>query len=634
MNFNDMRISRKLIVAFAVILSVFVLSSLAVHGSLMGNLEAANKNNRSYHNSDSLNDTLAAVVEQQNALRGFAASGDAAFLDTYAKSGAEADDRLAAFRSGTTRPEQRQHADELKAAIEEWRTASQGQVALLRDPTTIDQGRTEVTSLRLTQVRAVWDKMNDVQDGLVAQRWAAQQKSIAEARRTLLLGAAVAVIAAAAMAWLLSRAIAAPVSAMTSAMNRLAGGDNAVAVPAVGRRDEVGQMAAAVVAFKDAALEKLRLEGEGAEHRAAAEAERGRNAEAQAIAARQQAVVVEALAGGLARLSDGDLTFRIEAAFAPDYEQLKADFNATVTTLQQTMTVIGGNTTAMRSGAGEISQAADDLSRRTEQQAASLEETAAALDEITATVKRTAEGADRARTVVGTATTDAEASGQIVARAVEAMGQIEASAAEIGQIIGVIDEIAFQTNLLALNAGVEAARAGDAGRGFAVVASEVRALAQRSAEAAREIKALIHASTAQVAHGVELVGETGQALARIVGQVREITGTVAEIAASAQEQATGLAQVNTAVNQMDQVTQQNAAMVEQSTAASHALAGEAAELAKLMARFRTGAAPAQASPLARPPARSPAAHAPARTARGGAAVRLAAAPSTESWEEF
>jgi methyl-accepting chemotaxis protein len=632
MNFNDMRISRKLIAAFAVILSVFVLSSLAVHGSLMDNLEAANKNNRSYHNSDALNDTLAAVVEQQNALRGFAASGDAAFLDTYAKSGAEADDRLATFRSSTTRPEQRQHADELKAAIEEWRTASQAQIALLRDPATVDQGRALIPTLRLKNVRAVWGVMNDVQDGLVAQRWAAQQKSIAQARRTLLLGGVAALAAACAMAWLLSRAIAAPVAAMTSAMNRLAGGDNTVAVPAVGRGDEVGQMAAAVAAFKDAALEKLRLEGESAEHRAAAEAERGRNAEAQAVAARQQAVVVEALAGGLARLSDGDLTFRIEAAFAPDYEQLKADFNATVATLQQTMTVIGGNTTAMRSGAGEISQAADDLSRRTEQQAASLEETAAALDEITATVKRTAEGADRARTVVGTATTDAEASGQIVARAVEAMGQIEASAAEIGQIIGVIDEIAFQTNLLALNAGVEAARAGDAGRGFAVVASEVRALAQRSAEAAREIKALIHASTAQVAHGVELVGETGQALARIVGQVREITGTVAEIAASAQEQAVGLAQVNTAVNQMDQVTQQNAAMVEQSTAASHALAGEAAELAKLMARFRTGAAPAQAQ--TRPSARPQMAHAPARTVRGGAAVRLAATPSAESWEEF
>src|SRR5690606_31894959 len=248
--------------------------------------------------------------------------------------------------------------------------------------------------------------------------------------------------------------------------------------------------------------------------------------------------------------------------------------------------------------------------------AASLEETAAALDEITATVNRTADGARQASRVVQTARNEAEASGAVVSDAVAAMTAIEQSSNQIGAIIGVIDEIAFQTNLLALNAGVEAARAGDAGRGFAVVASEVRALAQRSADAAKEIKTLITASGRQVEQGVALVGQTGQALGRIVAEVAEIDGLMSEISASAQEQATGLQQVNTAVNQMDQVTQQNAAMVEESTAASHSLAQEADVLAASVARFKV----AQAAPVR--------AAAPKPVAREQVAVLAAVEPAT------
>jgi methyl-accepting chemotaxis protein len=254
------------------------------------------------------------------------------------------------------------------------------------------------------------------------------------------------------------------------------------------------------------------------------------------------------------------------------------------------MRAVATSASAIQSGAREISTASDDLSRRTEQQAASLEETAAALDEITATVKKSAEGAKHAREVVGAADTDAKNGAVVVKQAVEAMDAIAHSSGQIGQIIGVIDEIAFQTNLLALNAGVEAARAGEAGRGFAVVASEVRALAQRSADAAKEIKGLISTSTSQVDMGVKLVAETGQALERIISQVSEINTVVAEIASGAQEQATGLAQVNTAINQMDQTTQQNATMVEESTAASHSLSQETSQLSGLIGRFQTGAA--------------------------------------------
>ena len=297
---------------------------------------------------------------------------------------------------------------------------------------------------------------------------------------------------------------------------------------------------------------------------------------------------VSELGAGLARLAENDLEHRIDEPFGPSFEDLRVDFNRSLEKMQNTILKIAGNTTAIQSGTQEIFAASDDLSRRTEQQAASLEETAAALNEITETVKKSAEGASHARAVVAAADSDAKKSAVVVRQAVEAMEAISKSAHQISQIIGVIDEIAFQTNLLALNAGVEAARAGDAGRGFAVVASEVRALAQRSAEAAKEIKELISASTSQVSQGVELVTETGKSLERILTQVTDINAVVTEIAAGAREQATGLEEVNTAINQMDQVTQQNAAMVEETTAASHALSQETAQLADLVSQFRVG----------------------------------------------
>jgi methyl-accepting chemotaxis protein len=393
----------------------------------------------------------------------------------------------------------------------------------------------------------------------------------------------------------------------------------------------------------------------------AAENERAENDARRKANEEEQAMVVGAVAEQLGRLARGDLTASIDADFAGAYRQLKEDFNAAVGSLREAMASIADATGAIDAGSHEISGASDDLSKRTEQQAASLEETAAALDQITATVRRTADGAQQASAVVTTARQEAVRSGDVVSGAVAAMGEIEKSSTEISQIIGVIDEIAFQTNLLALNAGVEAARAGDAGRGFAVVASEVRALAQRSAQAAKEIKSLISTSGDQVKTGVNLVGQTGKALGAIVEKVAEIHGLVGEISASAQEQATALGEVNTAVNQMDQMTQQNAAMVEQSTAAARALRGEAGRLSSLVGRFDAGArtrppetraysaaqapraAPSYAAPLAAvPPAPAPAREIPdldnpvhaarARLAsfgRGGAA----AAPS-QDWEEF
>jgi methyl-accepting chemotaxis protein len=347
---------------------------------------------------------------------------------------------------------------------------------------------------------------------------------------------------------------------------------------------------------------------------------------------------VDSLAKAMARFASGDLSTQIEGWFSTEYKGVRMDFNQAMEAMHTTMQQILSVTHKVGDGAGEIEQAVDQLSHRTEQQAASLEQTAAALDQITATVRKTAEGASEARGVVTTAKNDAERSGAVIRETVTAMDGINDSSKKIGNIIGVIDEIAFQTNLLALNAGVEAARAGDAGRGFAVVATEVRALAQRSADAAKEIKTLISTSSQQVATGVNLVGETGKALSRIVEQVTRLSVLVMDIAGAVQEQATGLGEVNTAVNQMDQVTQKNAGMVAQTTEASQHLAAEAAELIRLMGQFKMNdAAPQRGAPSIPAPAGRDTKAAPVAKVRPPAAkpAPLAkVAAGGDSWDEF
>ena len=459
---------------------------------------------------------------------------------------------------------------------------------------------------------------------------AAQTRGAIFETDALLLGGFALVLAA--MYFSINVGVVSPLRGLHRSMERLAHGDFSIEIDG-DRRDEIGQMARMLLVFKEARLEKERADAAAADAAAALNAERERVRVANEAAAAAQGLAMENLAEGLERLTAGDLLFRLPVAFAPEYEKLRTDFNAAAEGLGRTMQSVAANAQGVRAGAAEITQSADDLSRRTEQQAASLEQTAAALDEITATVRKTAEGANEARDVVKAAKGDAERSGSVLSDTVAAMGGIETSSKQIASIIGVIDEIAFQTNLLALNAGVEAARAGDAGRGFAVVATEVRALAQRSADAAKEIKALIEASGSQVEAGVKLVGETGRALTRIVQQVDRLNVLVSAIAGSAQEQAAGLNQVNSAVNQMDQMTQQNAAMVEESTAASHALADEAEALARLVGHFRLGEAAASA--LRKPEERV--AHKPVVKATPTAPVGkfVAVAQGTaDDWTEF
>ncbi|MFZ0268921.1 methyl-accepting chemotaxis protein, partial [Caulobacter sp.] len=611
MKFGDLKIPHKLLAVFAVMLTTIAIMGLALFINQM-EFEGSVQRTERAHQALRAADTAAfRLTRQENSLRGFLLSGD----EYYVKRLEEA------------------HKPKFLAAVEELRTLANGDEAklaqinavgaayadyrkaaiepgeiLARDPATHQQAVDLVKHDGIADqtVSVVEDSIEVIvkdAEAVVAAEAAAQRKSSLEASLTLMIGTAIAIAIAFGGGLLLSGAIAAPVQAMTAAMRRLASGDNGIDIPATGRKDEIGQMAAAVGTFKEAALAKIRLEAAAEQTRLAAESERAANDDERRVVAAEQSAVVDVLAANLARLAQGDLTCDIEAEFTGRYRQLRADFNLAVEKLREAMGAIIASTNGVRSGSDEIADASDSLARRTEQQAASLEETAAALDQITATVRKTASGAKEASSVVATARTDAEESGRIVSQAVQAMTEIETSSAQVSQIIGVIDEIAFQTNLLALNAGVEAARAGDAGRGFAVVAQEVRALAQRSAEAAKEIKTLISTSAQQVGAGVDLVGQTGQALQRIVTQVASIDELVTEIAASAVEQSTGLHEVNNAVNQMDQVVQQNAAMVEEATAASHSLKNEANQLAALVDRFQVGgtsaAAPAKRAPAAR-----------------------------------
>jgi methyl-accepting chemotaxis protein len=437
------------------------------------------------------------------------------------------------------------------------------------------------------------------------------------------------------MIQLVSRRVIMPLQGIQGAMLKLAEGDFGVAVPGLERKDEVGAMANAVERFKAVADDKARQEADAATRRHEAEAavqakaseELARTAEERARTAETQAHAVRALADGLKRLAAGDLTARLSDDFTDDYKQIKDDFNATVAQLQQTIGAIAAATREVTSASAEISTSSSDLSQRTEEQAASLEETSASMEEISATVKKNAENAHQANQSSANAREVANRGGEVVAKAVEAMGQIESSSRKISDIIGVIDEIARQTNLLALNAAVEAARAGEAGRGFAVVASEVRNLAQRSSQAAKDIKDLITSSGSQVQNGVELVNKAGGALAQIVESINKVATIVSDIATASSEQASGVEEVNKALTQMDEVTQQNSALVEQATATAKTLDQQAQAMSEQVAFFRlegdakshtsrpAGAAPGRTS--AAMPAQRAQAPRPRAVANGG-----------------
>ncbi|WP_088653044.1 methyl-accepting chemotaxis protein [Marinibacterium profundimaris] len=422
--------------------------------------------------------------------------------------------------------------------------------------------------------------------GAIATAWSVESEMANIRAQTLKSWATSLIILAiglAITALLMRRWVSRPLGEVTQCMSRVSDGELDLEIPYVNKGDEVGKIARALEDQRQKLI--LAQEADALAKKAAEQAEAANDQIARQQEAQQAAV--EAISKGLKLLASGDLTCSIRQPFGEEYEMLRAHFNQTLSGLQSAMITVRNNAESIRNGAEDISQASDDLSGRTESQAATLEEAVAALDELTTSIKAAANGAKEVEGIVMVARSDADRSGEVVRDAVEAMTEIETSSNQIQQIIGVIDDIAFQTNLLALNAGVEAARAGEAGKGFAVVATEVRALAQRSSEAALEIKSLIGGASQQVERGVALVGRTGEALTSIVEQVNDISAHISRIASSAREQSEGLSEITSGMNQLDSATQQNAAMVEEATAATHTLKAESRELMDLVSRFKT-----------------------------------------------
>ena len=414
-------------------------------------------------------------------------------------------------------------------------------------------------------------------DDLKAQIFADMAKASAVMAFILALGMAAA--------WFVIRGISHPLAAVHHALQAVAGEDTRIAIPHTSLRNEVGLMAKATQALQDKVRERHQMLEREARQRAELDGERQANARLQSDNADRQAHAVTTIGVALNRLADGDLTVRC-ADLGADYAELRRTFNEAITRLESALLRVSAKSTEIGGAKEQIRAASGELARRTEQQAANLEETAAAIDELNVAVRQTAEGARRAAEEVRAVNSEAVRSDAVVAEAIQAMSGIARSSEEISKIIGVIDEIAFQTNLLALNAGVEAARAGESGKGFAVVAQEVRELAQRSAAAAKEIKAQISRSSGQVDNGVKLVGEAGEALKRISGQIQTANEIVSKIAHGAAEQNTTLQSIASAMGELDVTTQKNAAIAEETTASAEMLAQDTEELIGLVRGFR------------------------------------------------
>ncbi len=519
----------------------------------------------------------------------------------------------------------------------------------------------------IQKTMSLLDEAGTIAKGRATTAAAASNVALNSMETTSLAGGFLVMITLLGAALFGAKAVAKPIGRITENMSVLASGNLGAEIPFTGRSDEIGDMARAVAVFKQNGLRVRELNA----HEAALHAKSG---DLQSSIG----VVVLAAVGGdftrriakdygdadlnrfatqvnervasvdrsvaetrrvVAALAEGDLTETMRGDFQGAFGELRDNVNATMANLRSVLGEVRAAVDTINSGSSEIRSASDDLSKRTEQQAASLEETSSALEEITVAVKNSTERATEASHMVDEARRSTERSSAVVKDAVSAMRRIEQASGEIGQIINVIDEIAFQTNLLALNAGVEVARAGEAGKGFAVVAQEVRELAQRSANAAKDIKkTLIGRSSAEVDAGVTLVTATGEALGLIQGHVIKINEHVHSIATAAKEQSTGLSEVSMAVNEMDQVTQQNAAMVEESTAATNRLADEASNLSRLIARFNLGTGGPAASAYSAPRATrdSGPAASPARKLVGkvAAAFHGNAALAHDNWEEF
>ena len=561
--FQSMNIPRKLALSFimicasaAIVMTIFFLNISAIRTS-------TDRNNESQGIYAKALTLETAILRQNSQFRGFLVTADPTYLKSYEEARQDYDEASIALEKSMTTPQKRalvvQSRTETQAWRDKWSDRLIGWVKEGRrdeaQAAVREAGKAVLVSKPVLPLRDI----RDAETKLIEENSARQESAIWTANIVLVAGAAALIGIAMTLAMLLSRSIARPISSLTQTMGKLAAGKNDVEVSGADRGDELGNMARAVLVFRDSAIAKLASD---------------RDSE-QAIAA---------IGATLHQLADADLTGRL-TGLPSTFQGLAEDFNQAMDKLSDAMLTVRGSVDTITSNSAEIMRAAGDLSNRSEQQAASLRESASAMSEVTGMVSEGAALATSANDEMAKTRAEAEQGGAIVRQAIDAMNGIEQASKEITDIIGVIDGIAFQTNLLALNAGVEAARAGDAGKGFAVVASEVRALAQRAADAAQDVKKRVLSSSEHVKSGAGLVGDTGRSLTRIIERVSSVSTAIGTMATSSERQANTLNQVNIAIGEMDSVTQQNAAMVEETTAASHLLAQEADQLSAAVATF-------------------------------------------------
>ncbi len=494
-------------------------------------------------------------------------------------------DDIAALRSASTMVAQLGNSN---TAMSGFADALMGPLSALEEGSAVMLAiETEWSEARTTTSKTLSAAMAGLQS-FIAQAQELGKKDSERSASLSIIAMVVGTMLAIAGGLMLVETLRGPLKRVTGIMKQLAEGDLDVRIDGRERRDEIGDMVRSVTVFRDAARENIRLEQEAATARQHSDAQAARRADERARIASEQHAALSALSQALTQLADGDLMHSMNENLSTDFVTMATTYNRAIGALRVTLEDVRATTGEVDGGTGNLAASADDLARRTEQQASALEQSSQALRHLGEIVRSTAESARQTASTVNETEEFAVRSGEIVSRAVVAMGEISQSSDKIATIIGVIDEIAFQTNLLALNAGVEAARAGDAGRGFAVVAQEVRELAQRCAGAAREIKELISSSSSQVSNGVALVEDTGKALNRIIEHVTDVRKLILAISTATDEQATGINEVAEAVHEVEVITQHNAAMVEENNAEIHGLRQRVEVLTDKIDRFKTG----------------------------------------------